>query len=209
MFGFAYTEGGPWNDGGIKSIAKFLDRIEKLALSVIPQKASKTAEFGKNEKELNYARNYAIKLVDRDFEVFSFNTAIARMMEYLTALTKYDALEVKNVDLLKDAFSDLIKLLAPCAPHFAEEIWSMMGNKKSIFLSDYPTFDEKALVKDEVEIAVQVNSKMKTKMVIASDLSDEEIQKAVLENEVIAPLVEGKQVKKVIVIKGRLVNVIV
>ena len=208
MFGFAYTEGGPWNDGGIKSIAKFLDRIEKLALSLIGQK-SKNTNFGKDEKELNYARNYAIKLVDRDFEVFSFNTAIARLMEFLTALTKYDALENKNVDFIKECFSDFIKLLAPCAPHFSEEIWQMLGNKKSIFLASYPTFDEKALVKDEVEIAVQLNSKMKTKMVISSDLSEEDIKKAVLENEVIAPLVEGKQVKKVIVIKGRLVNVIV
>ena len=130
-------------------------------------------------------------------------------MEFLTALTKYDAIVDKNVDFIKECFNDFIKLLAPCAPHFSEEIWQMLGNKKSIFLADYPTFDEKALVKDEVEIAVQVNSKMKTKMVIASDLSEEDIKVAVLANEVIAPLVEGKEVKKVIVIKGRLVNVIV
>ena len=209
MFGFAYTEGGPWNDGGIKSIAKFLDRIEKLVTDVASLKTNKSATIDKAEKELNYARNYAIKCVDRDFEVFSFNTAIARLMEYLTALTKYASNENKNVEFLKDCVLDFIKLLAPCAPHFAEEVWSMLGNKKSIFLSNYPVFDEKALVKDEIEIAIQINSKVRAKAVIASDLSDEEIKQVVLNNETIIPLIEGKEVKKVIIIKGRLVNVIV
>ncbi len=209
MFGFAYTEGGPWNDGGIKSIAKFLDRIEKLVIDVVSLKSNKVSTIDKAEKELNYARNYAIKCVDRDFEVFSFNTAIARLMEYLTALTKYASLENKNVEFLKDCVLDFIKLLAPCAPHFAEEVWSMLGNKKSIFLSSYPVYDEKALVKDEIEIAIQINSKVRAKQVIASDLSDEEIKQVVLNNETIIPLIEGKEVKKVIIIKGRLVNVIV
>ena len=209
MFGFAYTEGGPWNDGGIKSIAKFLDRIEKLVTDVASLKTNKSATIDKAEKELNYARNYAIKCVDRDFEVFSFNTAIARLMEYLTALTKYASNENKNVEFLKDCVLDFIKLLAPCAPHFAEEVWSMLGNKKSIFLSNYPVYDEKALVKDEIEIAIQINSKVRAKQVIASDLSDEEIKQVVLNNETIIPLIEGKEVKKVIIIKGRLVNVIV
>ena len=209
MFGFAYTEGGPWNDGGIKSIAKFLDRIEKLVTDVASLKTNKSATIDKAEKELNYARNYAIKCVDRDFEVFSFNTAIARLMEYLTALTKYASNENKNVEFLKDCVLDFIKLLAPCAPHFAEEVWSMLGNKKSIFLSNYPVYDEKALVKDEIEIAIQINSKVRAKAVIASDLSDEEIKQVVLNNETIIPLIEGKEVKKVIIIKGRLVNVIV
>ena len=209
MFGFAYTEGGPWNDGGIKSIAKFLDRIEKLVTDVASLKTNKSATIDKAEKELNYARNYAIKCVDRDFEEFSFNTAIARLMEYLTALTKYASNENKNVEFLKDCVLDFIKLLAPCAPHFAEEVWSMLGNKKSIFLSNYPEYDEKALVKDEIEIAIQINSKVRAKAVIASDLSDEEIKQVVLNNETIIPLIEGKEVKKVIIIKGRLVNVIV
>ena len=209
MFGFAYTEGGPWNDGGIKSIAKFLDRVEKLVTDVVSLKSNKVSTIDKAEKELNYARNYAIKCVDRDFEVFSFNTAIARLMEYLTALTKYALIENKNVEFLKDCVLDFIKLLAPCAPHFAEEVWSMLGNKKSIFLSNYPVYDEKALVKDEIEIAIQINSKVRAKAVIASDLSDEEIKQVVLNNETIIPLIEGKEVKKVIIIKGRLVNVIV
>ncbi len=209
MFGFSYTEGGPWNDGGIKSVARFMDRIEKLVNTVNEEKNGKYDEMGANEKELNYARHYAIKSVDRDMDNFSFNTAIARLMEYLSALTKYDALEVKNVALLKESVEDFLLLLAPFAPHFTEELWQIMGNKKSVFLSSYPAFDEKALVKDEIELAVQINSKVKAKIMVSPNATDEEITSVALSNDIIKKNIEGLTVKKVIVIKSRLVNVIV
>lgn len=211
MFGFSYTEGGPWNDGGIRSIAKFLEKIEKLVLNAIEEVPNEISAFNSPEKELDYARNYAIKCIDRDMNTFSFNTAIARLMEYVTALTKYASIphENKNVTFYKECVNDLLLLLAPFAPHFSEELWSVAGNKKSIFLASYPVCNEKALVKDEVEIAVQVNSKMKTKMTVQTDLTEKEIESIVLLNDTIKAAIADKEVKKVIVIKGRLVNVIV
>jgi leucyl-tRNA synthetase len=209
MFGFSYTEGGPWNDGGIKSISKFLDRVEKIVTTAIELKNNKNNVYSSSEKELDYARHYAIKNIDRDINNFSFNTAVARLMEYVTALYKYSQVEDKNVTLFKDAIKDLVLLIAPLTPHFAEELWEMMGNKKSVFTESYPTCDESKLVKDEVEIAVQINSKMRGKMVISSSLTDTEIENAVKENESIKPQLDGKQVVKVIIIKGRLVNLIV
>lgn len=210
MFGFAYTEGGPWNDGGIKSISKFLDRVEKIVLQVNEYKNNKVTTFEKDEKELNYVRNYTIKSVDRDMDNFSFNTALARLMEYVTALYKYDAIENenKNVEFFKDCIKDLVLLISPFAPHFGEELWSILGNKKSVFLAEYPVVDEKALVKDEVELAVQVNSKVRAKITVSSSADNSEIEKAALENEQIQKALDGKPVKKVIVIKGRLVNII-
>ncbi|MBR3804204.1 MAG: leucine--tRNA ligase [Clostridia bacterium] len=210
MFGFSYTEGGPWNDGGIKSIAKFLDRVEKIVTTVNDYKNNKVTTFARDEKELNYVRHYTIKSVDRDMELFSFNTALARLMEYVSAIYKYDALDFdkKNVTFLKDCIKDLLLLIAPFAPHFSEELWSILGNKKSIFLSEYPVFDEKALVKDEIEYAVQINSKVKAKITVSSDADNQAIEKTALENETIVKALDGKPVKKVIVIKGRLVNII-
>ena len=116
-------------------ISKFMDKVERLVLDVIETKNNKVTTFDKNEKELNYARHYTIKNVDRDISNFSFNTSIARLMEYVSALSKYNALsnDVKNVAFIKECVSDLILLLAPFAPHFSEELWSLMGNKKSIF----------------------------------------------------------------------------
>ncbi|MBO7214243.1 MAG: leucine--tRNA ligase [Clostridia bacterium] len=210
MFGFSYTEGGPWNDGGIKSIAKFVDRVEKIVTTVNDYKNNKVTNFNKDEKELNFIRHYTIKSVDRDMEQFSFNTALARLMEYVSAIYKYDTLlqENKNVAFMKECISDLVLLIAPFAPHFGEELWSMLGNKKSIFLSDYPVFDEKALIKDEIEYAVQINSKVKAKINVPSDADVKDIETIALESEAIIKALEGKPVKKVIVIKGRLVNII-
>ncbi len=209
MFGFNYTEGGPWSDDGIKSVSKFLDRVERLA-----EKArtltGKNSEFGKAEKELNYAQNYAINCVNRDMEAFSFNTAVARLMEYVNALNKYDAIDdsEKNVNFFKQCVSNLILLLAPFAPHFCEELWSLAGSKKSVFLSEYPVADESALVKDEVEYAVQINSKLKCRITIAKDLSEEDIKAVALNDEKIKEALEGKTVVKTIVINGRLINFI-
>ena len=208
MFGFSYTEGGPWNDDGIKSIAKFIDRVERLVTKSVEEKDGHD-KITNAEKELDYAKNYAIKNIVRDVEVFSFNTSVARIMEYVNALQKYDTLAEKNVTFYKEAIADLIRMFAPFAPHFAEELWEMIGKKESVFLESYPTVNEAALVKDETEYAVQINSKIKAKMMIAEGLSVEEIQSLVCANPEIAAQINGKTVKKCIVVKGRLINLIV
>ena len=210
MFGFSYTEGGPWNDEGIKAITKFLDRIERLADKLITLPNSKNNQVDKPEKDLLYATNHAIKCVDKDMDNFSFNTAVARLMELLNALTKYDGLDcTKNYNVFKGAFKTFIQLLAPCAPHFAEEIWEKLGNKNSIFHTKFPQCDEKALVLDEVEVAVQINSKMRTKMIIPSDATQDEIKQIVLSDEKLATELNDKEIKKFIVVPKRLINIIV
>ena len=210
MFGFAYTEGGPWNDEGIKAVYKFADRVERMALKINDLPHSKHDAVEKEEKELDYARNYAIKHITKDTDAFSFNTAIARLMEYLNAIYKYEALEKnKNNSFLRDCMEDFILLLAPFAPHFAEELWEKFGYKKSVFSFPYPECDENALVKDEVEYAVQLNSKIKAKINIPSGLTDEEIKAFVLADEKIAGSVDGKEIKKLIIIKNRLINIII
>ena len=138
-----------------------------------------------------------------------FNTAIARLMELTNALNKYLQEGVKNPVFLKETITDFIKLLAPFAPHFAEEEWSLLGNTTSVFNERLPKFDPSALVKDEVEIAIQVNGKIKSKIMIPSNLDEEGIKAAALENDNIKEATAGKNIVKVIVIKGRLVNIVV
>ena len=207
MFGFNYTEGGPWNDDGIKSITKFLDRIEKLCENACATQPIK-GEITTDEKELNFVLHSTIKSVDSDMDNFSFNTAIARLMELVNALKKYETLEKGNTETFYNAVTTLIKLLAPCAPHFSEELWERLGNKQSIFLSDYPVFDEKALVRDEVEYGVQINSKLRHKIVLSNSLTQKEIEEFVLKDSKVQELLQGKAPKKVIVILKRLVNII-
>ena len=138
-----------------------------------------------------------------------FNTAIARMMEFVNALSKYLQEDTKNLDFLKETVLDFIRLLAPFAPHFSEEQWNIMGMTTSVFNESWPTFDASALVKDEVEIAIQINGKIKSRINVASNLTEDEIKEAALNDSTIKENTQGKNIVKVIVIKGRLVNIVV
>lgn len=212
MFGFGYVEGGAWSDDGIKSVHKFVERIERAldtAREAIAKGENNKTTIDKAEKELNFWRHNTIKSVTKDAEILQFNTAIARMMEFVNALTKYTKEAQMNLEFLKDVLDDYVRLLAPFAPHFSEEQWSLLGNTYSVFNEEWPKYDEKALVKDEVEIAIQINGKVKHKIVISSGLSDDEIKATTLEDEKVKELTEGKTIVKVIVIKGRLVNIVV
>ncbi len=207
MFGFSYTEGGPWNDDGIKAISRFMDRVEKIILKVSDY-PSGGGMLGPEEKKLNYARHYAINRVTRDMESFSFNTAVARLMELVNAIYKYDGLEKKNYTLLKNTAKDLLLLMAPCAPHFCEELWEQTDGKGSVFEQPYPKEDPNALVLDETEYAVQVNSKIVCKTMIENGLGNEEIQTLVLALPEVREKTAGKELKKCVVVPGRLVNLI-
>ena len=159
-FGFSYVEGGPWNDKGLESIIKFMERIERLVRRSATYSYN-NKPFTSAEKELDYARNYTIKCVTADVENFSFNTAVARLMELTNALISYDnAVSDKN-KVFTEAVSDLVLLIAPFTPHFSEELFEILGHKTSVFKQSYPVVNEKALVKDEVELAVQINSRVK------------------------------------------------
>ncbi|TGY43643.1 leucine--tRNA ligase [Clostridium sartagoforme] len=212
MFGFAYVEGGAWSDDGLKSVARFVDRIERYletAIESIKKGENNKTTIDKAEKELNFWLHNAIKGVTEDSEKMQFNTAIARMMEFVNAFSKYLQEDVMNLEFLKNTCIDFLKILAPFAPHFAEEQWSLLGLDFSIFNEAWPKFDPKALVKDEVEIAIQVNGKIKAKINVPTDLDEEGIKAASLANENVVAATEGKNIVKVIVIKGRLVNIVV
>ncbi len=212
MFGFAYTEGGAWSDDGIKSVARFVERIERIIETVsneIKSNSNSKSTIDSAEKELNFWRHTAIKGVTEDADKMQFNTAIARMMEFVNALSKYIQEDTKNLEFLKETVLDFIRLLAPFAPHFSEEQWSIMGMTTSVFNESWPTFDPSALVKDEVEIAIQINGKIKSRINVASNLTEDEIKEAALNDSTIKENTEGKNIVKVIVIKGRLVNIVV
>ncbi len=205
MFGFSYMEGGPFSEDGIKAIPKFLDKLERVILKAnhygtfVSDKAS--------EKELEYAVNYAIKNVTNDLDAFSFNTAVARVMECVNVFGKTEG--KIGEELYKSLAGKLVLLVAPLVPHFAEELHEKLGFQGSVFDEKYPVCDESKLVKDEIELAVQVNSKIRTRIVVPTGASNEEIEKIALADPRITAEVSGKTVRKVIVIPSRLINIIV
>ncbi|QSZ27730.1 leucine--tRNA ligase [Aceticella autotrophica] len=211
MFGFAFTEGGPWNDDGIKAIHRFILRVERLINSFLESKNNESKEkFDKDEKELNFARHFAIKGVTEDAEKFQFNTSIARLMELVNALYKYDTnVKLKNLKLYEDVIKDLMRLLSPFAPHFSEEMWEKLGYEYSVFNQKWPQYDEKALLRDVIEIAIQINGKVRGRLEVMSNADEKEIEATALSNDNVKSYIEGKKIKKVIVIKNRLVNIVV
>jgi leucyl-tRNA synthetase len=209
-FGFAYIEGGPWNDEGIKAIDRFIGRAERLVEKIIAEtNEAASSNMGPDEKELNFIRHNTIKSVTADTEQFQFNTAIARLMELVNAIYKYDSLKVKNRALMEVIVQDLLKLMAPFSPHFTEEMWELLGQKESIFNQEWPTFDEKSLVRDEIELAVQFNGQIRFKINVPSAADNKAIEDIAIKDSRSQPFLEGKTVAKVIVVKGRLVNIVV
>ena len=199
-FGFNYVEGGPWNGDGIKSVFKFLQRVERLVDSVNELKGE-----GNKDKKVSYQINYAIKKVNEDIPNFAFNTAIARIMEAVNAMYKAIA-EKPDSEFMKDAVKKLILILSPFAPHFAEEMWERLGQEYSVFNQPFPECDESALAADTVNMALQINGKVKDNFDVPVDASREEIEKQVREE--FSDMLDGKDIKKFIVVPGRIVNIV-
>ena len=207
-FGFKYTEGGPWSEDGIKAINKWLDRVERYVLAAYGDYET-TEEIGAEEKQLNRVRHAAIKAVDEDYRDFSFNTAVARMMELVNALCRYDGAKKKNAKLYRETADDLLKLLCPLAPHVTEELWQQTGHQGSIVTQSFPDWQQEALTEEEKEMLVQINSRPKVRLNLPADADTDTIKTLVLQNADVAALLCGAQPKKVIVVPGRLVNIIV
>ncbi len=208
-FGFAYTEGGPWSDDGVKAIVKFLSRVER-AVEAVTQAPDEPVTPDADARALQYARHHAIEQVTNDAERFQFNTSISRMMELLNAINHYQQrAKNKHQSLLVQAVEDLILLMAPFAPHFAEEQWEKLGHSRSVFQTPWPVHDPAALVRDQVEIAVQVNGAIKFRMDVPTTADQQAVQQLVYDDERTLRALQGKHVKKFIFVPGRLVNLVV
>jgi len=214
-FGFKYTEGGAWEDEGIRATSRFLDRVERWIdrLDELRREnlTGETGAAGDHAVQLQYQRHYSIRKVTEDAEILHFNTCIARMMELANALYRYDSeVDDDNADLslLEDATRDLILLMAPFAPHFAEEMWQRLGHPYSVFDAEWPQCQEEHLVRPEIEMAVQVNGKVRSTINVPSDASEEEIQKIAEEDERVQRYI-ADGIRKVIVVPENLINFVV
>ena len=208
-FGFAYTEGGPWNDDGVKAIAKFVSRVERMADDAATTASGGAWQKDGSARELLYARHYAIRAVTQDAERFQFNTSISRMMELMNALGQYQNNPDMQPALLRETVEDLIRLMAPFAPHFCEEQWEKLGHASSVFTAGWPAWDPEALVRDSVEIVVQVNGSIRYRLDIPSGAERAAVENLVMAEPRTAPLLEGRKLLKFIYVPNRLVNLVV
>ncbi len=200
-----------WSDTAVEGSYRFINRVfrfitdnlDRIDMNSKYDKASLTSE----DKELRYVLNYTKKKGTDDISVrFNFNTAISGIMELVNAMYSYKG---TNDALLSEAVHDTVVMLAPFIPHVTEELWQIMGGEGSVHEQAWVTYDEDALVKDEIELVVQVNGKIKGKITVGASLTDDEIKELAVADEKVKAFTEGKQIVKVIVVKGRLVNIVV
>ncbi|MDY3971678.1 MAG: leucine--tRNA ligase [Clostridia bacterium] len=194
MFIGAFDQSTPWSQQGLKGCYKFLERVWNLQ-SIVTDEEGYSADLEKT-------MNKAVKKVGEDFERMKFNTAIATLMSLVNDFSKKGS-------VTKDEYKTLITLLNPVAPHMTEELWLTYGNGELLSLQPWPTFDEEKTVDDEIEIVVQINGKIKDKLMIPAGLDKDGTQEAAMNTDKIKGLIEGKNVVKVIAVPGKLVNIVV
>ena len=191
-----YDESAPWNENGVKGAKKFLDRVMRLDKFVVDNYDTSDEEF---ERELNKT----IKKVTEDYETMKFNTAIAQMMTFVNLVYKKE--KISKEDLKK-----FLTVLNPAAPHVTEELWSKCIDSNSMIVEQkWPEYDEAKIKTSTVEIAVQVGGKVRFTINHNTNASAEEVKEQVLSDERLKPYIDGKEVKKAIIIPGRIANIVV
>ena len=188
-----------WNENGLEGSRKFLDRVWRLIVDENGKMRARITTF--NDGKLSKVYHQTVKKVTEDFEQLHFNTAISQLMVFVNEAYKADALPYEYVE-------GFVQLLAPIAPHIGEELWSILGNDHGISYVPWPTYDESALVEDEIEVVFQVNGKVRAKAMVPADAEKAVLEQLAQENELVQEQLQGKTIRKVIVVPNKLVNIV-
>lgn len=202
-----------WSETGVEGSYRFLNRVWRIVLDVIEGDDGSFSGEIKTEadKSLNFQKNKTIKKVTDSMSGgrFGFNTAISAIMELVNEMYRYKELEGADMALMKECCEKLVVILSPFVPHIGEELWQRLGHDTSVYFETWPEFDESALILDTVEIVVQINGKVKQRMVVPAGLSREELSELAAADEKVIAQIDGRDVKKVIAVPGKLVNIVV
>jgi leucyl-tRNA synthetase len=223
MFMGPFDNAIAWSDEGLVGARKFLERVWKLKNKINPpfatvrrQRLCRRREGGwedfdspltrgaggvASQKRLEPLLHKTIKKVTEDIQNFKFNTAISSMMILLNAMEK-------EKEISKDHYADFLILLSPFAPHITEELWREIGNKESIFNQSWPKYNEELIKDEQIELVVQINGKVRDRISVESGISEEEAKETALASEKIKKWLDGKQPKKIIFVKGKLVSIV-
>ena len=204
MFFARWEQGGPWNSRGIEGTWRWLKKLWMLLLeagdSVTPQPGV--------ERRLRRKVHQTLRQVGDDFESYQFNTIVAALMELANEMQEARAEGAVGTAAWDEACDSYLRMLAPIAPHIAEELWERLGKEYSVHAGSWPEVDEAAAAEDEVTLVVQVNGKVRDRLVVAADIDDEAAREMALASDGARRFTDGKTVRKVIVVPGRLVNIV-
>ncbi|PYZ93822.1 leucine--tRNA ligase [Salipaludibacillus keqinensis] len=189
-----------WSENGLDGARRFLDRVWRLMINDENQLNPSIVD-AQGTDEMTRVYHKTVKKVTEDFESLRFNTGISQMMVFVNEAYKQEKLSKSHLE-------GFVKLLAPVAPHVSEELWSHLGHAGTLSYSTWPVFDSSWLVENEVEIVVQVNGKVRSKLTIAKDASKEDMEQAAVDIDKVKEEIDGKTVRKVIAVPGKLVNIV-
>ncbi|MBU4360284.1 class I tRNA ligase family protein, partial [Patescibacteria group bacterium] len=194
LFLAPFEDGGSWSDKGIIGVKRFLNKVWNLQEKITDQNIE--------NKNLTRILHQTIKKVTEDIENFHFNTAISQLMILVNEIEKQKSLLITHYSLL-------ITLLSPFAPHLCEELWSQLGNDKTLAFEKWPEYDENLIQADEIELVIQVNGKVRDKIIVDANISEDEAKNKALDSEKVQKWLENKEPKKIIYIKSKLVSIVV
>ena len=206
MFISDFTMTVPWNTQGVPGVRRWLDRAWRIVLSPDEDKG---APNGMTARDLRRAAHLTIERYERDLAAFSFNTVVSTMMEFTNTLFKARDAGLTGTAEWAEAIDILLRLLAPIAPHMAEELWERLGRGYSVHQQTWPKFDASAVVAETITIPVQVNGKLRDRITVPADADEAAIKDAALASEVVQKFLDGKPLRQVIYAKGRMLNLLV
>lgn len=201
MFMGPLEQSKPWSMAGVSGVRNFLDRVWRMVINDRDEEFELNPAISEGEPSKDQLRvlHKTIKAVTQDIESLSFNTAIARMMEFVNFFTK-------ESDRPRAVIEPFLLVLSPFAPHLSEELWFRLGNQQTLAYEEWPTFDESLIVEQSVEIPVQLKGKVRARISVPRGLGQAQLEEAARSNQRVSELLEGKQIRKVIVVPDRLVN---
>ncbi len=204
MFGYRWQIGGPWDPGNIQGSHRWLGRVWSIF-----QEEGQTAKDTKAlDRKLRRKVHQTLKSVGNDFERFEFNTVVSALMELLNEMAAIKDAGGWNTKAWNEAVDIYLRMMAPVAPHISEELWARFGKPYSIHTQPWPEYDEAAAAEDEIELVLQVNGKVRDKIVVPVDITEAQAKELALASEAIQKQLDGKAPRKVIYVPGRLVNIV-
>ena len=202
-----------WNDEGVDGASRFLKRLWKLVATHLADQSSppalKVNELSAEQKNMRRKLHETIAKVSDDVgRRHTFNTAIAAVMELINDLSKFNDSSTQGAAVMREAVENIVMLLSPIVPHITQQLWNELGHDELLANTAWPVCDESALVRDEIELVVQVNGKLRSKINVAINADNASIEALALADDKIVANIAGKTVRKVIVVPGRLVNIV-
>ncbi len=208
MFFARWDQGAPWSGSGIEGVSRWLQRVWRIVMESLDDRD--VSEIDQRDvRDLHRKVHQTIKQISHDMEHFQFNTVISALMELTNALSKAISDNLTNTEVFDHGLKTLLKLMAPVTPHVSEELWSRLNNPYSIHQQSWPEIDNEAVLEEEITLIVQVNGKVRERLIVPANIDAKNAKSQALSSENVQRHLDGKEPQKVIYVPGRLVNIVV